>query len=157
MTAKLVVIDTQLLVLLAVGTASTAYIARHRRTKSRRYSKGDFELLTEMINGKALVFVPHVLQETYYFLADCHGPMKTCIINAFKQLVRTIDERVVTSRSGVERTEFHWLGLADAVLLAAGSSGVMLLTDDAPLHVAATNARLLSINFSHKRAALLES
>lgn len=39
------------------------------------------------------------------------------------------------------------------MLLVASASGATLLTDDAPLHVAAALAGLPTINFSHIRAA----
>lgn len=109
MTADLIVIDTQLQVLLAVGTACTAYIARHERTTSRRYSEVDFKLLSKVIDGKTLIFVPHVLQETYYFLTRCRDPMRAHILEVFEQPVRTVEERPESSAAGVDRPEFRRL------------------------------------------------
>ncbi|MGH9477535.1 MAG: hypothetical protein ACRD1C_14630, partial [Terriglobales bacterium] len=57
------ILDSNLLVLLTVGTASRAYISRHKRLQA--YSEADFDLLVEVIAPVSKVMVTsNTLTET---------------------------------------------------------------------------------------------
>ena len=61
-----VVVDSNLLLLLIVGTASREYIAKHK--KLAEYSDGDLDLLTLLISQFSdILLVPHVLTEVSSF------------------------------------------------------------------------------------------
>jgi hypothetical protein len=59
----IVVVDASLLVLLVVGSASTEYIAKHKRLRDD-YTRDDFELLGLIIaEFSEIVLLPHILAE----------------------------------------------------------------------------------------------
>jgi hypothetical protein len=57
-----IVIDTKLMLLLVVGSASRAMIARHKRVA---YGEADFDLLLRILSGfREIVLTPGILAET---------------------------------------------------------------------------------------------
>lgn len=57
-----VVIDTNLLVLLVVGSASRSYIRKHKRLSD--YTSEDFDMLSLILSEfSEIVFLPHILAE----------------------------------------------------------------------------------------------
>ncbi|KAF0165241.1 MAG: hypothetical protein FD157_1593, partial [Rhodocyclaceae bacterium] len=63
MKATPILIDTNLLVLYVVGTASRSYIEKHKRLTE--FVVEDYDALLKLINNASAVFVtPHTLAET---------------------------------------------------------------------------------------------
>ena len=139
MTLRDVIIDTNLLVLFVVGTASLEYVSTHKRL--RAYTATDFDLLTNLLSAASRVIVtPHVLTETSNLLRYANEPARTRIMETFRLLLGGVDERLERSAKAAERSEFVALGLADAGLLEAAESNATLLTDDLDLYLAAHRA-----------------
>jgi hypothetical protein len=111
-----VVVDTNLIVLLVVGSASKKYIAMHKRLQD--CSAYDFEMLGVIIaNFSEIVLLPHILAEASSLARQIQNPARAKIQNAFKTLITTAIELPIQSASGVQRGEFDELGLTDAVIL----------------------------------------
>jgi hypothetical protein len=83
--AKGVLVDTNLLVLLLVGTVNKQRIPNFKRTED--FTIKDYELLVRLINwfGK-LIATPHVLSQVSD-LTDLSGKERTAIRQLFKSLV----------------------------------------------------------------------
>jgi hypothetical protein len=70
-----IVVDTNLLVLLVVGSASIEYINKHKRLTS--FSTDDFELLVELIGMFSdIVMLPHILSETSNLIKQIDNPAR---------------------------------------------------------------------------------
>jgi hypothetical protein len=112
-----VVVDTNLMVLLVVGSASKEYIAKHKRLQ-RDYSVYDFELLGLLIaEFSEIVILPHILAEVSSLARQIKNPARAKVQNALRTLITTATELPIQSASGAQRAEFDELGLTDAVIL----------------------------------------
>lgn len=131
-----VTVDTNLLVLLVVGSAGRELI-EHRRLQD--YTVDHFDVLVELIGRFSdLVFVPHILAEASNLVQQIGGPALGRVRATFRTLVETSLEVPVPSRVAAGRAEFGWLGLTDAAILhlcSDGPAGIRptLLTVDGPL------------------------
>jgi len=145
-------IDSELLVLLIVGSASRAYISKHRRL--RAYTEADFDLLQELISRYSdLVVTPNTLTEASNLLAYVGEPIKSRIFNVFGKFIGVVGERYLQSKELVEQEAFIRLGLTDAAFLAVGESGCVLVTSDLRLYLAASAKGQEAHNFNHLREA----
>ncbi|MGH7096446.1 MAG: PIN domain-containing protein [Stellaceae bacterium] len=144
------ILDSNLLVLLTVGTASRAYISKHKRLQA--YSEADFDLLVEVIAPVSKVMVtPNTLTEASNLLGQIGEPVRTHIYETLRLMIKASEEIHVESGRAVEHDEFRRLGLTDAVLLELTDSSCMLLTADLDLYLAAARRGLKVVNFNHLR------
>lgn len=148
--ASRILLDTNLLVLLVVGSISERSIEAHKRT--RTYDLKSFRLLAGIIGSPdMLVSTPHILAETSNLLRQCAEPLKRQLSVGFAALVGVLREDQVAARQAVASGHFQRLGLTDAAVLELGRAELALLTDDLDLYLAAANAGLSCQNFSHLR------
>jgi hypothetical protein len=118
-----VVIDSNLTVLLVVGSASKDYIAKHKRLQE--YSVDDFELLGMLIaQFSEIVLLPHILVEASSLARQIDKPARTRVQSALRTLIATATELPIESVYGTRRDEFDELGLTDAVILHLCSMNV---------------------------------
>jgi rRNA-processing protein FCF1 len=143
---NLVLLDTNLLLLLIVGDTRVDYIEKHKRT--RTFTEDNYLELSKLIKDCVLTTVPHVLAETSNLLKiGAHGALLQELLQTFKQFVKDYEEQQIESKVGVDIAFFNYLGLTDAILIIAASSGATLITMDGPLHRAALGKGLSSIHF----------
>ncbi|WP_375460301.1 hypothetical protein [uncultured Enterovirga sp.] len=136
-----VLIDTNLLLLLVVGSADPSYIAMHKRLCDD-YSKADFELIASVASDyDEIVVLPHILSEVSSFVRMIGNPARDAIQTVFSRLIQsTLEEMPLESASACSRAEFLDRGLTDSVILNAcallGETevGLELLTADEPLY-----------------------
>lgn len=148
---KRVLLDANLLLLLAVGETEEQLIGRHPRL--RQYDVDAFRLLIEIVeDARNLVVLPNILTEVSNLLPY---RMSTDHVEKMRQalagFVNASFEDYVPSRKVVGTREYLRLGLADAALLQCRHNGATLWTDDMGLYLAAENARLVVRNFTHFR------
>ena len=144
--------DTNLLLLLVVGSASREYISKHKRL--RAYSERDFDLLIELISpAPSILVTPNTLTETSNLIGYIADPARTRILNVFCDFIRAFDEHYCQSRQAISRKEFIRLGLTDSVLLHETIDSFFLLTADLNLYLAALNEGYPVANFNHFRDA----
>ena len=147
-------IDTNLLVLLTVGTASRAFIAAHKRTMA--YGADDFELLTTLVaEAESLVTTPHILSETSNLVRQFRMPGRALILDALRDFIVSVGEIQVPAAEAALRPEFRSLGLADSAAIAAQARDLTLLTDDLDLYVASLALGHEPVNFTHERRSRL--
>jgi len=145
-----VVLDSNLLLLLVVGTADRAYITKHRRLQS--YSEGDFDLLRQLIAPmSAIIVTPNILTETSNFAQQIAEPARTRIATAFAILLDKLDEQYVASKQAAAQPEFPCLWLTDSGILDQMTKEHILLTADLSLYLAAERRGHKAINFNHQR------
>ena len=115
-----VVIDTNLMVLLIVGSASRSYISRHKRLDG--YTADDFDMLGLIIaEFSEIILLPHILAEVSNIIRQTGGqmdyPTRTEIHGKLRTLIMTCAELPIPSMNGARREECDRLGLTDAMIL----------------------------------------
>lgn len=144
-------VDTNLLVLFAVGSVNRRRIETFKRTS--RYTVSDYDLLLRVLDRfERLYTVAHVLAEVSN-LTDLPGPER---LRARRVLERTIDlltEAEISSAAAAEDRLFEDLGLVDAAIGAvARAHRCAVLTDDLDLYLRLTRDGVSTVNFTHLRA-----
>jgi hypothetical protein len=144
------IIDTNLLLLYVVGTASPDYIEGHKRLSA--FTMEDYNVLIEMISqAPAVLVTPNTLTETSN-LAPPSGKgdeAKRQVLKVVRQLAESATETYVPSDEAASHPGFVRFGLTDAVLLNGVFGDAVLLTTDLELYNAAIAQGSPAINFSH--------
>jgi hypothetical protein len=151
-----IVLDTNLLLLLIVGSQDLNFLRMHDRF--RKYdAQGDYNLLVNFLTlSSSLILTPNTLTETSNLLRQIKSPAKDILSNRLKLFIERYQEIYIPSEECAERSEFLSLGLTDSALLQLtmnNSSGnsILLLTMDLELYIAATMLNLNVINFNQLR------
>lgn len=111
------VVDTNLLTLLVVGSASRKYISSHKRLRAD-FNVDHFELLVELLGAfDEIVLLPQVVAETSNLLRQIDVPARHHIQTTFRTLIESASEFPLTSRQAVSRDEYLELGITDAAIL----------------------------------------
>lgn len=148
--AKTAVLDTGVLVLLCVGLTDKSLITSHKRL--RAFTVDDFDLLLQVLGSvEHWATTPTIAAETSNLLAQIGEPFRRRILSKFSELLHNVIELYRESKVAAAREEFAWLGLTDCAALSVLNENSVLLTADAKLHIAASNAGCSTINFNHLR------
>ena len=139
-------IDTNLLVLLVVGSVDRKLVDTHPRTPT--FKPEDYDRLFGIINKLKRVFVtPNTLTETSNLLKQ---PRDKQAIDRLRSLIGESEERVVASATAAHNSEFARLGLTDTVLLEVISAKRPLITVDLELYRAAfSKGEEVAFNFTY--------
>lgn len=144
-------LDTNLLVLLVVGSVSRDLISKHRRLED--YTVEDFDILVEVLEGVNQLYVtPNTLTETSNLLGQHGDPERSLLMGRLEFLIHVSQEITVASTKASSNQNFQRLGLTDAVLLEAATEEIPLLTVDFSLYLAAiASGEERAINFTPYR------
>jgi hypothetical protein len=144
-----VLVDTNLLVLLFVGTVNRNRIERFKRTDA--FTVADYDLLMRLLGlFDRVLATPHVLAQVSD-LTDLHGPELDRVRAVFRRFVEEVEEHWDASREIVTDPIFTRLGLTDAAIARVCSQGVLVLTADSGLQLALQDRGLDAVNFNHIR------
>lgn len=149
MTCRRIILDTNLLLLLLVGSTSKEYISKHKRLGA--YSEMDYDLLKKFLHASNIFVTPNILTETSNLIGQIAEPARTKILIFFSEYIKSANERYCESRQAITRKEFIRLGLTDSVLLHEMTDSFILLTADLDLYLAAINEGYKAVNFNHLR------
>ena len=143
--------DSQLLVLLVVGSESRDLISRHRRLE--HYSAEDYDILLELLDNPDQLFVtPNTLTEASNLIRQRGEPEQSLLTRRLQFLIHGSREIVVASVDASSHERFERLGLTDAALLEIASLDTPPLTDDFNLYLAALESgEERAVNFTHYR------
>lgn len=144
-------IDANLLLLLVVGNANPAAIARHRRLQE--FTQDDYYMLIDLISQVQRVLVtPNTLTETSNLLGQHGEPERSQFFEQLQFLIEDTEEIVIASAVASQNRSFTRLGLTDAALLQVVTEDTPIVTVDFGLYLAAATSNPDSvINFSHLR------
>jgi hypothetical protein len=150
-TAHGLLIDTNLLVLFAVGSVNRNRIDTFKRT--RQYSKADWDLLIRVLeNFPRLYTVAHILAEVSN-LTDLPGTERQHARRVLKETISLLDEVPVSSACAAEDPVYQQLGLTDAAIgVVARTHRCAVLTDDLDLYLRLSRDNVDVFNFTHVRA-----
>ena len=143
-------IDSNLLVLLVVGSVDPGRITSHSRT--RTFTPEDYKRLLSITRKLKSVFVmPNTLTEVSNLLKNKKDPR---FLKKLQILIENSKEIVVASEDASRRSEFVRLGLTDSALLEVISAERPLITVDLELYGAAmAKGKEAAINFTHLSAS----
>ena len=146
-----VVLDTNLLVLLVVGTLDRRLIATHKRTQ--KFTPEDFDMLASFLNGyPRIVVTPNVVTETSNLLQQTNEATGRRLLGLLKSMLALFAERFVPSTDAANAPGFLFLGVADSATLHNPPPDSVLLTDDLPLYLQASRLGHRAVNFTHLQA-----
>ena len=125
-------LDTNLLVLLIVGSVNRDRISNFKRT--RKYGKRDYELLLRVVSHfPHLYTLAHVMSEVSN-LTDLAGPERVRARHILKEMLSVLTEPEMASVRAAQRAPYDRLGLVDAAIAAVSREhGCSVLTDDLDL------------------------
>ncbi len=128
-----VAVDTNLLLLLIVGSTRKDFICRHKRLKS--YTERDFELIAQTLrNVDVIISTPNVMTEVSNLLVQgVLEPLRSELLSRFVSLSAAMDERYHPCGMVMEDPAFVALGLSDAAWLCILKADSILVTDDRDL------------------------
>ncbi|RVU20545.1 PIN domain-containing protein [Methylobacterium oryzihabitans] len=146
-----ILLDTQLMVLLAVGATSLSIIPKHKNLTE--FTVDDFELLLHLLGrDPELILLPNTVSEAANLLRQHRDPERSRIMATLETIVGSNVERYVPSSEVVLRPDFRRLGLTDtAILEACKLPAYQILTADLDLFVAASISGLQAVSFNHQR------
>ncbi len=142
-------IDTNLLLLLVIGTFRRDMIATHKRVN--QYNTDDFQKVA-FFRGhfQTLWTTPSVLTETDNLGRQMAESNYQGFAKTMTSLSLQLIEQYVPFKDVAQTKIFTRLGLSDASILLTKTSK-LILTDDLNLHAAALGAGFDSINLNHLR------
>ena len=142
-------VDSNLLVLLVVGSVDRGQVGKHRRAQS--FTPEDYDRLLRMINAlKRVLVTPNTLTEASNLLKSRNDHR---FLDRLRLVIEESEEIVVVSAAAARNTAFPRLGLTDAALLEAVSEERPLITADFDLFWAASSkGRNAALNFTHLQA-----
>jgi len=152
---KTVLIDTNLLVLLIIGSLDISCLGKKRVEK---YDPESFEILTKLLlEYQRYVSIPNVLSETSNLLNAGKREFVKGATACLAAYCENLDEIYEVSLPVMETKGYEDFGLTDAAIIKVsrrgdfGLQGITILTDDAPLFGCLSNVGSQVINFSHYR------
>lgn len=146
----LLLIDTNLLVMLAVGAVDLGQMLRFKRTK--KYSVDDFNLLNDYAEEFTGVLVtPSVLTEVSNMVGQLNDPARTAVRVGLAALVPSWTEHYTRSEVVTRDPFFLRFGLTDSAIRIAAGVRATVITDDLPLYLALSKNGVSAENFNHLR------
>jgi hypothetical protein len=147
-------VDSNLLLLLIIGTIDENIIAGFKRTQ--KYTVEDYHALANLLAPfSMLCTTPNVLTEVSNLGNALKSERKSLFFNLLSRHIKTLDERYFPSEQIAHSPEFIKFGLTDSVLIKLSIQGILLVTDDFPLAQYAERAGADVINFNHIRQVTL--
>lgn len=148
MPARKLLLDTNLLSVLAVGLTDESYLSVHKGFKA--YGPEDLRALKGMAEASTgLVVTPNTLTETCNLVDRLHGRARARVYRKLTALIQSTEEIYVQSAIAAAQKAFFRLGLTGAVMLNLASRETYLVTADLDLYLAAHAAGYDALNFNY--------
>ena len=127
-------IDTNLLLLLLIGSFDPSRIRTCKVTANQGFNETDFNQLRNFVcRFQKLVTTPHILTEVSNHAEKIKGMDKGKFLCQFLSLIEKMDERLNTSRLLAKTEAFVRFGLTDAAISHLANGNFVVLTEDFPL------------------------
>jgi hypothetical protein len=146
---KGILIDSNLLVLLATGAFRRSLIPRFNRT--RQYTADDFELLVRLVDlFSKRVVTPHIVAEADNLMRQLPQAEHSGVAAVIAAIVADAFEVYVPSTDAMKHERYASLGATDCTIVLA-SQDVLVITGDFRLSSILTHLGRDAININHLR------
>lgn len=148
-------VDTNLLVLLVIGSVSETAIASNKRLSA--YTLTDYKLLMSFINQfKTLFTTPHILTEVSN-LIGCETKPQQQGLEILNLLAQRMEEMLPASSETMSLYPKSYLkfGLSDASIHRVATDNLLVLTDDLNFCYYLQGQNILALNFNNLRTDYL--
>ena len=144
-------VDSNLLLVLVIGSVDPTLILRFKRTKS--YSEADFNLLaSELSLYDYVVTTPSILAEVSNYLGQLQSPDRETARQQLRVMIAAWQEHYRHSETLMRDSEYVRLGLTDAGICDAAQLSGIVFTADFDLYSSLSRRGLHVINFNHLRS-----
>jgi rRNA-processing protein FCF1 len=149
-----IIVDTNLLLLLLIGSHSPTLISSFKRTT--RYTSSDFDILVEALAlFSTLLTTPHILTEVSNLAGQLGDPGRQEVMRDLAAIIAVLSELQVPAEEAARDPAFPRFGLTDIAILQHASEGrYLVLTDDFRLSQYLASIGVEVINFNHLRMYL---
>jgi len=128
----MIVIDTNALLLLVVGSIDKKLINSHKRTSI--YNEQDYyDLLNIIGDFKNLIILPNVWTEVDNLLNNFKGERKFYYHNVITEIIKLSTEKHIYTIDAINTVPFFNLGVTDCLLLILAKQNSLLITSDSSL------------------------
>jgi rRNA-processing protein FCF1 len=149
---KYLLIDTNLLLLLLVGSLNPSLIQKEKITANQGFDEADFNQLRDFaIKFQKLVTTPHILTEVSNHADKIGGANKGEFFQQFISLIEKLDERSESSKLLAKTDAFVRFGLTDTAISRLANRNCVVLTIDFPLSGYLQSKGVSAINFNNVR------
>lgn len=147
-----IIVDTNLLLLLLIGSHNPTLISSFKRTT--RYTSLDFDILVEALAlFSSLLTTPHILTEVSNLAGQLGDPGRQEVMRDLAEMIPILSELTVPAEEAAANPAFPRFGLTDvAILQQAGAGKYLVLTDDFRLSQYLASIGVEVFNFNHLRA-----
>lgn len=146
-------IDTNLLLLLFVGTFDLPYVEKYKRTA--QFAREDFLLLMHIAGQfPKLYTTPLILAEANSLSNQLPENKKEQYYKVFAGQLEILEETYIDSLTISKQKGFYKFGLTDANIVAIANNKILVITADFPLANYLERLKLPVINFNHLRGLL---
>ena len=143
-----VLVDTNILLLFAVGSFDRRRIPSFKRTS--QFTVEDYDLLVRVLDCfEKIVTTPCILAEVSNLSGAIKDPAKTELFQRFAQAIDVLDEQYVRSETAASHASFPRLGLTDAGIICLSREKYVVLTADLDLYISLQKEGIDAINFRH--------
>lgn len=142
-------IDTNLLVLLVIGSVSPTAIVGNKRLSA--YTVTDYKLLLSFVERfSALFTTPHILTEVSN-LIGCETKQQQQALEILKLLTQRMEEVLPASHETMNTHSRSYLkfGLSDASIHRVAADNLLVLTDDLNFCYYLQGQNILALNFNN--------
>jgi hypothetical protein len=151
---KNLLLDTNLLLLLLVGSFDPSKIRTHKITANQGFNETDFDQLRNFTcTFQKLVTTPHILTEVSNHADKIKGTNHLKFLQQFISLIETLDEHLEASKLIVKTDVFVRFGLTDAAISRLAYKDFLVITVDSPLAGFLQKKGVNVVNFNHVRRA----
>ena len=148
-----ILIDTNIILLLFVGSFSLKLLSDFKRTQE--FTQEDYEILTRFLEPfNKRITTPNIMTEVYNLSNQLPNHLKPAYFANFGNVSRTFEETYTPSSDITRTTQFLSLGLTDAGIYLTAQKGYLVLTEDFHLSQTLAAYGLKVLNFNHLRTYL---
>ncbi|SFH41627.1 hypothetical protein SAMN05660649_05127 [Desulfotomaculum arcticum] len=147
-------IDSNLLLLLFIGSFSVDWIQKYKRTK--QYVIEDYQVMVSFIKHfNKILTTPNILTEVSNLSNQLPEKVKNEYFPVFAKKVTVLQESYHQSIAVCQSSNFRRFGLTDTLIIDIGNTGCLVLTDDFRLAGYLESMSISVINFNHLRGWLI--
>ncbi|NEP82229.1 MAG: hypothetical protein F6K39_31250 [Okeania sp. SIO3B3] len=147
---KGVIVDTNILLLLFVGSVNKKRISKFNRTE--QFLLEDYDLLVEIISYfSKIVVTPNILTEVNSLINQLSEPERSKSLEFLAKAVTEWDEFYVESSIVTQAEKFTKFGLTDSAIISLAQGKYLVLTDDLKLANYLDKIEIDTVNFNNLR------